>query len=84
MNDRKGPARPFDIRLVIGGLFTVYGVVVTVAGITASDEDLAKAQGININLWTGLGMLALGVLFLAWLRLRPAAPPRRGEEPDGK
>ncbi|GAA2908814.1 hypothetical protein GCM10020221_01120 [Streptomyces thioluteus] len=79
MNDRTGPPRLFDIRLVIGGLFTVYGVVVTVAGITASDEDLAKAQGININLWTGLGMLVLGVLFLVWLRLRPASPPRRGK-----
>ncbi|KIZ18986.1 hypothetical protein [Streptomyces natalensis] len=68
-------ARLFDIRLIIGGLFTVYGVIVTVAGFTASDADLKKAEDININLWTGLGMLALGVFFLAWMKLRPVVPP---------
>ncbi|GHD63661.1 MULTISPECIES: hypothetical protein [Streptomyces] len=67
--------RLFDIRTIIGGLFVVYGVIVTLAGLTASDAELAKAQGVNINLWTGLGMLALGVFFLLWLWLRPLAPP---------
>ncbi|MER5473635.1 hypothetical protein [Streptomyces sp. NPDC002685] len=65
----------FDIRRIIGGLFVIYGVIVTIAGITASDADLDKADGVNINLWTGLGMLALGLFFLAWLWLRPLAPP---------
>ncbi|MGW1890237.1 hypothetical protein ACWCP6_08185 [Streptomyces sp. NPDC002004] len=68
-------ARLFDIRRIIGGLFVIYGVIVTIAGFTASDADLRKAQGININLWTGLGMLALGLFFLVWLKLRPTAPP---------
>ncbi|MFJ8937045.1 hypothetical protein ACIRL0_15245 [Streptomyces sp. NPDC102365] len=68
-------ARLFDIRRIIGGLFVVYGVIVTIAGITASDADIDKAEGVNINLWTGLGMLALGLFFLAWLWLRPTAPP---------
>jgi xanthine/uracil/vitamin C permease (AzgA family) len=67
--------RLFDIRRIIGGLFTVYGIIVTVAGLTASDADLEKAVGVNINLWTGLGMLALGLFFLIWLWLRPVAPP---------
>ncbi|MEU1095351.1 hypothetical protein ABZ389_19200, partial [Streptomyces sp. NPDC005877] len=49
-------ARLFDIRRIIGGLFTLYGVIVTIAGLTASDADLDKAQGVNINLWTGLGV----------------------------
>ncbi|WP_406727169.1 hypothetical protein WJ438_24585 [Streptomyces sp. GD-15H] len=68
-------ARLFDIRRLIGVLFVVYGVIVTLAGITASDADIDKAQGVNINLWTGLGMLALGLFFLVWLKLRPIAPP---------
>ncbi|MFJ9414519.1 hypothetical protein ACIRPT_10175 [Streptomyces sp. NPDC101227] len=68
-------ARLFDIRRIIGGLFVVYGVIVTVAGITASDADLKKAENININLWTGLGMLVLGLFFLVWLKLRPVVPP---------
>lgn len=68
-------ARLFDVRRIIGGLFVVYGVIVTIAGITASDADLKKAQDININLWTGIGMLVLGLLFLLWMYLRPTQPP---------
>ncbi|MFF5479185.1 hypothetical protein ACFY5C_17825 [Streptomyces sp. NPDC012935] len=68
-------ARLFDIRRIIGGLFVLYGVIVTIAGITDDDAAIDKAQGVNINLWTGLGMLLLGLFFLAWLKLRPTAPP---------
>ncbi|MFI8966535.1 hypothetical protein ACIGO8_30990 [Streptomyces sp. NPDC053493] len=68
-------ARLFDIRRIIGGLFTLYGVIVTLAGLTADDAAIAKAAGVNINLWTGLSMLALGLFFLVWLALRPLTPP---------
>jgi xanthine/uracil/vitamin C permease (AzgA family) len=68
-------ARIFDLRRIIGGLFVIYGIIVTIAGLTVSDANLHKAQGVNINLWTGLGMLALGIFFLAWLWLRPLAVP---------
>jgi hypothetical protein len=67
----------FDLRYLIGGLFTLYGVIVTIAGITASSKAKAKADGININLWMGLGMLALGLLFLLWAWLRPLRQPPR-------
>ncbi|WEO96947.1 hypothetical protein A6P39_024580 [Streptomyces sp. FXJ1.172] len=67
-------ARIFDLRRIIGGLFVVYGVIVTITGITDSQSAIDKAQGVNINLWTGIGMLLLGIFFLAWLKLRPAAP----------
>ncbi|WP_446038640.1 hypothetical protein [Streptomyces sp. SID1121] len=73
-------ARLFDVRRIIGGLFVVYGIIVTIAGITASDADLKKAQDININLWTGIGMLALGLFFLIWLKLRPTAPAEESGE----
>ncbi len=61
----------FDLRVLIGGLFTVYGLVLIVAGTLAGPAERHKAAGININLWMGLGMLALGLLFLLWWRLRP-------------
>ncbi|MGW9052974.1 hypothetical protein ACWGOT_23005 [[Kitasatospora] papulosa] len=64
-------ARLFDIRRIIGGLFVVYGVIVTIAGINPSEADLKKAEGVHINLWTGLAMLVLGLFFLIWLKLRP-------------
>ncbi|OKJ70419.1 hypothetical protein [Streptomyces sp. CB02460] len=73
-------ARLFDIRRIIGGLFVVYGIIVTIAGISPSDEDLKKAQGVHINLWTGIAMLVLGLLFLVWMKLRPAQAPEHAPE----
>ena len=61
----------FDLRLLIGGLFTLYGVMVGGAGLLDSSEDLSKSGGLRINLWAGLGMLTLGLLFLLWAYLRP-------------
>ncbi|MFD8911373.1 hypothetical protein [Streptomyces sp. NPDC059575] len=72
-------ARIFDLRRIIGGLFVVYGVIVTIAGITDSKAAIDKAEGVNINLWTGIGMLILGIFFLAWLKLRPTPPPLPAE-----
>jgi hypothetical protein len=64
-------ARLFDVRRVIGGLFVVYGVIVTLLGIFDSPSEIDKAQGVRINLWMGLAMLALGLLMLLWLWLNP-------------
>jgi hypothetical protein len=66
-----GAASLFDLRLVIGGLLGLYGVVLTVMGLFASADARAKAAGININLWAGVAMLAAGAAFLAWRALRP-------------
>lgn len=69
-------AKLFDLRVLIGGLFTLYGLVLILAGVTASSADLKKAADVNINLWMGIMMLALGVLFLAWWRLKPMRPAK--------
>jgi len=68
-------AKLFDLRVLIGGLFTLYGVVLIVAGIFASPAEIQKAAGININLWMGIGMLIVGLLFLLWWRLKPLHIP---------
>ena len=73
-------ARLFDVRRMIGGLFVAYGLIVTGAGIFDGQSAKDKAQGIDINLWAGLGMLALGVFFLAWLWLSPAEPPSSDDQ----
>ena len=75
-------ARLFDVRRVIGGLFVVYGLIVTGIGLFDSPADIDKAQGVRINLWTGLAMLALGALFLLWQWLRPAEAPSAPADPD--
>ena len=71
-------ARLFDLRIMIGGLFVLYGIMLIVAGSFTSKANLAKATNININLWMGIGMLILGILFLLWWRLNPVKPA----EPD--
>lgn len=78
---KSAAARLFDLRVLIGGLFLVYGIMLTVAGFTASDKELAKASGININLWMGIGMLIVGAIFLAWWRLRPLQREQPQPEP---
>lgn len=75
---RSAAARLFDIRLMIGGLFVVYGVMLTVAGFFTSDSARRKAAGLNINLWLGIGMLVVGIVFLVWFRVNPL----RHEVPD--
>jgi len=81
-NRKKRAARLFDVRRVIGGLFVVYGVVVTLIGLFDSQAEIDKAQGVRINLWTGLGMLVFGLLMLLWLWLRPMDTPT--EEGKGR
>ncbi|HEY6812365.1 MAG TPA: DUF308 domain-containing protein [Propionibacteriaceae bacterium] len=65
----------FDLRYLIGGLFTVYGIMLTIYGFFTSAAERAKAAGININLWLGIFMLLIGIFFLIWARLSPQKPP---------
>ncbi len=70
----------FDLRSVIGILFAVYGVVLTILGIIGeSSTDLAKAGGIALNLWTGLAMLVGAVIFFVWVWRKPPLPPSPDE-----
>jgi hypothetical protein len=64
-------ANLFDLRRILAGLFYLYGIVLTVMGLTDSDAEIAKAAGVRINPWAGLGMIALATFFLAWALLRP-------------
>jgi hypothetical protein len=66
----------FDIRFIIGGLIALYGIILTFLGLfNASDDELARGDGLNINLWAGLGMLVVGGAFLVWARLKPVIVP---------
>jgi membrane protein implicated in regulation of membrane protease activity len=83
-----GGVTGFDIRLPIGGLFTVLGVLVGGYGLaTAGDAArYASSLGVNINLWWGLVMLVFGVLLLAAASHagRRAAARPAAETPEGR
>lgn len=72
---KSAAAKLFDLRVLVGGLFTFYGVILILAGIFANAAEIQKASGININLWMGIGMLILGLLFLLWWRVKPLRLP---------
>ena len=70
---------------MIGGLFTLYGVLLIIYSFFTSDAEIQRAAGIDINLWLGIGMLILGVLFLIWARVNPqvkAEPNPTDAEPN--
>jgi hypothetical protein len=71
-NDRDvRAANLFDIRRIIGGLFLLYGITLTVLGLGASDADLKRADGVNVNLLVGIVLLVMAVSFIAWALWRP-------------
>jgi hypothetical protein len=67
-------ANLFDIRRIVAGVFALYGLVLLALGLFGAHHIKVKAAGININLWTGLGMLVVACLMLAWALLRPVRP----------
>ena len=67
-------ANRFDIRRIIGGLFTLYGIILIITGIVGSHAVKNKAAGVNIDLWAGLGMLIFGILMIVWALTRPTVP----------
>lgn len=69
-------AGAFDIRTFIALLIGLYGVVLVIAGLIGpSKAQLAKADGLNINLYAGIGMVVVAAAFLLWARLRPVVVP---------
>jgi hypothetical protein len=84
MSESKAPERTasdlisrlFDLRGIIALLFYIYGIVLVIVGLVGtSDEEIARAGGINLNLWSGAGMLIVAALFTIWLVLRPLKLP---------
>ena len=66
----------FDVRLIIALLMGLYGLVITIMGLGfTTDEEIDRAAGVNINLWAGLGMLAVAAAFLIWALVRPLRIP---------
>ncbi|MBE2314739.1 hypothetical protein DVA67_002040 [Solirubrobacter sp. CPCC 204708] len=76
-NRAERAANLFDLRRIIGGLFVAWGVLLIVLGLLdVGDVDNAM----NINLYSGIGMLVLGLLFLLWAFTRPLGRELRESE----
>lgn len=65
-------AGAFDIRNFIATLLGLFGLILTVWGLFFFTPDAAaKTDGLNANLWAGVGMLVFAGSFFLWTRLEP-------------
>ena len=83
---RRVLARLFDIRIIVGALLAIYGVLLTIAGFfpallhehdtkppssTATNDHVDLYVGTAANWWVGLVLLAVAAGFISWAVLRP-------------
>ena len=73
-----------DIRLPIGALFALLGVMLTGYGLMADDAIYDRSLGHNVNLWWGIVVLLFGVLFLYLGRRGGSSVHLAAEEPEGR
>ncbi|MFO1265388.1 MAG: hypothetical protein U1F67_00445 [Rubrivivax sp.] len=55
----------FNICMPIGLLLSIIGALLAVFGVFSDPAVYQRSLGINVNLWWGLVMLAVGLGFLA-------------------
>lgn len=54
-----------DIKLPIGLMFAIFGLLLTIYGIATIGNDMYEASlDININLWAGIFMIVFGGLMI--------------------
>jgi hypothetical protein len=58
-----------DIRLPIGLMFSIFGIILTLYGIRSDPAIYVRSLGINLNLYWGLLLVAFGAIML-WLGVR--------------
>ncbi len=77
-----------DIRIPIGGMFTIIGLILAVFGLWSLSSPTYReiyrehSLGVNVNLWWGLAMTLFG-LAMFYFGLRAALPggTRKQAEP---
>ena len=53
-----------DIRLPIGLMFTLFGLLLIVYGFISDNQIYRRSLGINVNLWWGVVLLIFGIVML--------------------
>jgi drug/metabolite transporter (DMT)-like permease len=64
----------FDIRTIIGALLGLYGVILIGTGVV---------QHIRVDVWTGIVLAVVSMIFLTWVRVRPVKELTRHTEQSG-
>lgn len=71
-----------DIRLPVGAIFAIYGVMLVIWGFASGDlEARHMINGINVNVWAGAGMFIFGATMLVLARRSPSGPRSTADAP---
>jgi hypothetical protein len=74
-----------DLRIPMGLMFTLVGVILSVFGLaTRGSEIYAASLGINANLWWGLVLLVFGLTMFLLGRRSQARLAKLGPQPVDK
>jgi hypothetical protein len=63
----------FDLRLPIGLMFTIVGLLLTGFGLVSDEAIYARSLGVNVNLWWGMVLVVFGLVMLG-LTMRGRRP----------
>jgi hypothetical protein len=64
-----------DLRLPIGLMFTIFGILLVGFGLTSDPAIYQRSLGVNVNLWWGVVLLVFGLVMLGLvMRGRRATP----------
>ena len=71
-----------DLRFPMGLFFSALGVLIAGYGLLGDKAVYRVSLGINVNLWTGLGILLFGVLMLAagWRAMKESGTEARSQK----
>jgi hypothetical protein len=72
-----------DIRIPIGGMFTIIGLILVVFGLATWGDPIYREHSlnVNVNLWWGLALTLFGVAMF-YFGLRAAPPGSRNKPPE--
>ena len=73
-----------DIRLPIGALFTLLGLLLTGFGLMTGDAVYTRSLGHNVNLGWGIVVLLFGILFLFLGRKGTSSARLAEADPEGR
>lgn len=73
-----------DIRLPIGLMFSILGLLLVGFGLLGDKTIYHRALGININLWWGMVMFSFGVVMFLLGRRGTATARPSDESPEGR
>ena len=76
----------FDIRMPIGLLFTLFGILLIGYGAATQGNAMYEEHslGVNMNVWWGIALLCFGAAMLALTRLRAKQEPVRAAVKEGE